>query len=549
VAQELVKAIARLVDRMLVLFLFEVEFYRRHGVEAIHVGHPLVDEWRRGRRPGTGRPATAAAAGAASRLARQRGARLLPPMLAALPRIAAARQVAVRIIVAPPVGALVGELAASSAQAVELVTRERFDAIADSHLALCASGTATLEVGLLGTPMIVLYRLHAWTYRLARGLVDLPNFSLVNLVLGRGAVPELLQGAASAEGIAQEALALLGDRRRIDAMRGDLAGLRHALGEGGGSARAAREVAAVLRAPVGGMSWFASSGATSAATRLGLVARALLRRLHHAFAGLFGLYCKRGMPRTGASAAAARCGTSRPVEAQPKGVERGYERLNALGVTRVSGTSAACSWSSSWCAACSTSSRTYAFSASASAPPPTSATTSQANLLAVEPLSLSASFGELVSRCQRRDQMRGLDRAHGPGAAGVTLLAMVVMLVPNRLRSSAGRGAGRRFPIVLRQGMRRRPSQPGAAGRPASLVAEACAAIAWSRRSAWRLRESAFRQRPRGTSRSTWDAGLLTLAGPVSSCWLGAAVSGLHRQEHPRRRHAGQRVAFRPSSP
>jgi lipid-A-disaccharide synthase len=93
----------------------------------------------------------------------------------------------------------VEKLVAKAGARVALVTRDRFDAIAQSHLALCASGTATLEVGLLGTPMIVLYRLHAWTYRLAQLLVDLPHFSLVNLVLGRQVVPELMQRARRAK--------------------------------------------------------------------------------------------------------------------------------------------------------------------------------------------------------------------------------------------------------------------------------------------------------------------------------------------------------------
>ena len=243
-----VKEIARVVDRMLVLFPFEVDFYRRHGVEAVHVGHPLVDEvparpqaWDRD----TGGP---------RRLALLPGSRasevraLLPPMLASLPRMAAARPIECRVIVAPPVRALVAELAAASAVPVSLVTERRFDAIADSHLALCASGTATLEVGLLGTPMIVLYRLHAWTYRLAKLLVDLPYFSLVNLVLGRRVVPELLQSEVSAEGISRRALELLDALAAIAEMRAGLAELRHALGEGGGSARAARELQPFLGA-------------------------------------------------------------------------------------------------------------------------------------------------------------------------------------------------------------------------------------------------------------------------------------------------------------
>ncbi len=246
-----VRTIARVVDRMLVLFPFEVEFYRRHGVEVTHVGHPLVDEvapraqaWDRP--PGEGPMRIALLPG--SRASEVRS--LLPVMLESLPRIAAARPIECRVVVAPPVRALVDGMAGRSAVPVELVTSDRFDAIADSHLALCASGTATLEVGLLGTPMIVLYRLHAWTYRLARLLVDLPHFSLVNLVLGRRVVPELLQREASPERIAGQALSLLGDPPAVAEMRAGLAQLRHALGEGGGSARAAREVAAVVGARV-----------------------------------------------------------------------------------------------------------------------------------------------------------------------------------------------------------------------------------------------------------------------------------------------------------
>jgi lipid-A-disaccharide synthase len=123
----------------------------------------------------------------------------------------------------------------------------RFDAIADSHLALCASGTATLEVGLLGTPMIVVYRLGGWTYLLARALVRLPDIALVNLVLGRRAVPELLQGEATPGRIAAEAARLLGDPVALARIRESLAEVRGRLGQGGASARAAREVASFLR--------------------------------------------------------------------------------------------------------------------------------------------------------------------------------------------------------------------------------------------------------------------------------------------------------------
>jgi lipid-A-disaccharide synthase len=128
------------------------------------------------------------------------------------------------------------------------VTGNRFERIADSHLALCASGTATLEVGLLRTPLIMLYRLQPWTWRLARLLVRVPYVSLVNLVLEAPVVPELLQAEANPENLASVADRLLSDRAAVDRMRDALAGLRGRLGRTGASERAAAEVLAVVEA-------------------------------------------------------------------------------------------------------------------------------------------------------------------------------------------------------------------------------------------------------------------------------------------------------------
>jgi lipid-A-disaccharide synthase len=245
-----VKDIAALVDLMLVLFPFEVEFYERHDVKVVHVGHPLVDEvphlssvWD-GPEPETGPFRVALLPG--SRISEVEA--LLPVMLEGVRRLAEDFPVEARLIQAPSIPRdLLEEEIDLSGLPVRIIAEKRFEAVADSHLALCASGTATLEVGLLGTPMIMLYRLGRWTYLLARLLVRLPYVSLVNLVLGRRAIPELLQGAASPERIAAEAEQILTDDQERERMRADLAELRSRLGEGGASGRAAREVAAFLR--------------------------------------------------------------------------------------------------------------------------------------------------------------------------------------------------------------------------------------------------------------------------------------------------------------
>jgi lipid-A-disaccharide synthase len=94
--------------------------------------------------------------------------------------------------------------------------------------------------------MIVVYRIGFFSYWLGRFVVNVPFISLVNLVLGRGVVPELIQSRAQEGEIAREALGILGDSVRREAMRFELAGLRKALGASGASARAASEVAVFL---------------------------------------------------------------------------------------------------------------------------------------------------------------------------------------------------------------------------------------------------------------------------------------------------------------
>jgi lipid-A-disaccharide synthase len=243
-----IKTIARLVDRMLVLFPFEADFYREHGVDVVHVGHPLVDEvpvlpqaWDQGETAGPFRVALLPGS------RRSEVEALLPTLLEAARKLAARLPVEVRIIQAPTIPAeLLDEAVELAGLPVEIVDEDRFAAIADSHLAICASGTATLEVGLLGTPMIMVYRLASWTYALAKLLVRLPNVSLVNLVLDRRVVPELIQREANPGRIAAEAERLLTDPGERNRMREALAEVRGRLGEGGASRRAAGEVAELL---------------------------------------------------------------------------------------------------------------------------------------------------------------------------------------------------------------------------------------------------------------------------------------------------------------
>jgi len=261
-----VKTIAKVVDTILVLFPFEVGFYEQSGVEAVHVGHPLVDEvpelpqaWDRG-----------APQGEPYRIALLPGSRrtevesLLPVMLQSVRRLSTQVPVLARVVQAPTIPRQMLEDAVElSGLPVQIVPDDAYGTVADSHFALCASGTATLEVGLLGTPMAVLYRLGGWTYILGRLLVRLPHVSLVNLVLERAVVPELLQSKAKPKVVSETILGLLRDPDAIDRMRRELAELRPRLGARGASRRAAEEIARRLGVDVerGGSPPFVPGGA------------------------------------------------------------------------------------------------------------------------------------------------------------------------------------------------------------------------------------------------------------------------------------------------
>jgi lipid-A-disaccharide synthase len=163
----------------------------------------------------------------------------LPPLAAALPRIRAAR---------PEVQFLLALAASLERSAVEprlaglgvtVVQDETHAALGSAELALVASGTATVETALLGTPMLVVYRLSSLTYALGRPFMRVADFAMVNLIAGRRVVPELIQGDFTPERVAEEALRLLGDTAARQAMRDELARVRDLLGPPGASSRAA----------------------------------------------------------------------------------------------------------------------------------------------------------------------------------------------------------------------------------------------------------------------------------------------------------------------
>jgi lipid-A-disaccharide synthase len=239
------RAIARMARRIVTLFPFEAEIYRRLGADAVCAGHPLVDSVREALES---EPAPLRKKG--HRLVLLPGSRVAEvrrhwgPMLEAAQALARRFDLDVAVARAP---GLPGDLFSGAAElGFPLIETGRHALIASADLAFVASGTATLETALCGTPMVVVYRTSAATFAIGKRLVKVPWISLVNIVAGEGVVPELIQEQFHARGLEKEGAALLGAPDELAKMRFSLARVARQLGPPGGSERAADAVLAVL---------------------------------------------------------------------------------------------------------------------------------------------------------------------------------------------------------------------------------------------------------------------------------------------------------------
>lgn len=244
-----VRQIAERVDHMLVIFPFEEEFYAGHDVPVTYVGHPLAEQLSR-IPPRSDDPPRAP-----YRVALLPGSRkmeiesLLGPMSEAIERLSATASVEADLLLAPTIDrAAVEARLAGLRSPVRVVESGRMDTLRNADVAICSSGTAALECAVLGVPAVVIYKLSALTFLLARLLVRLPHFSLVNIVAGKRVVPELLQAEVNGERIAREASALLVPETWATVRR-ELAAVRAALGGPGAARRTAEKIVTLAGLP------------------------------------------------------------------------------------------------------------------------------------------------------------------------------------------------------------------------------------------------------------------------------------------------------------
>lgn len=251
-----VHTMRRNLEALYCIFPFEEPFFRNHGVPVHYIGHPLKrlvkptlsrDEFFARHALPLDRPLVTLLPGS------RRGeiGRHLPVLAEALPLIAA-RRPSTFLLAAPPEGlSRFGEpfftqpFRAASIQknkenpsgpgadtVPRVVEGQTWDAIAHADVVLAASGTVTMEAALLGTPMVTYYRVTGMSWWLGRFLVDVPFYTMVNLIAEERIVPELIQNEMTAENLAREALRLLENPAEARRMRDRLARVSASLDTG-----------------------------------------------------------------------------------------------------------------------------------------------------------------------------------------------------------------------------------------------------------------------------------------------------------------------------
>ena len=247
-----VRIVKRRVNQMVVIFPFEEKIYRDAGVPVTFVGHPLVDvvkasmtraEFAALHNLDANKPIVTILPGSRPSEIRQNYGRIIE----ACERLHRTNnEIQFVLAEAPNLTSDFFSPYASSAVEMKQVRGATYDALAAADCAIVASGTATIEAALLGTPMVVIYRVRPLSAFILRRMIRTPFFSMVNLIAGRRVVTELIQDDFTPEAVESEVRRLLESPGTTSEMRASLAEVRAKLGPGGAIERAADIFAQML---------------------------------------------------------------------------------------------------------------------------------------------------------------------------------------------------------------------------------------------------------------------------------------------------------------
>jgi len=246
------KLMERILDRLLVIFPFEVDWFAKHApkLKTKWVGHPLADRWIAQAKEGPKDEIPCVALLPGSRA--KEIAKHWPVLLQTAQRIVREQKNVTFMTLATDHEMrqkLEEEWARQpmSGVSLDILAGQSLTQLTRCSLAIVASGTATLECAMAGLPMLVIYKTSWLTYWLGRFLIQLPYLSMVNVLAGEKVVPEFLQGAMEPERLAKAALQILRNPKGAEAMAGRIRDVAKKLGGPGAAARAAGEVEEAIR--------------------------------------------------------------------------------------------------------------------------------------------------------------------------------------------------------------------------------------------------------------------------------------------------------------
>jgi lipid-A-disaccharide synthase len=239
--------IRKVVDKMAVILPFEEQVYRQVGMDVSFVGHPLLDvvKTKYARQEALRKFDLQDGITTVGLLPGSREvevSKLLPVMLKAAGILMQSRPPVQFVL--PLADALdrdfVEEMIRQESVPVRVVPNEIYDVIGVSDIVVVASGTATLETALLGTPMVIIYKVSPLSYYVGTKVINVTHIGLANLIAGKTIVPELIQDDANPNRIAAEVIGILADESRMQRIKEELNQIREKLGSPGASEKAAR---------------------------------------------------------------------------------------------------------------------------------------------------------------------------------------------------------------------------------------------------------------------------------------------------------------------
>jgi lipid-A-disaccharide synthase len=247
-----VKKVRRLIDKMLVVFPFEVDFYKKENVNVEYVGHPLVERINQYKflsreeffsKCNLDRQKEILLVMPGSR--RQEVKTIFPEVIKAADKLAKKFNLQVVVARSKNIDEKHFEQEVRSLN-YTVVESYAYELLKYSKFGIIKSGTSTLEAGFFALPMIVVYKTSPFTYLIGKQLVKLDRIGMVNILLNEMVVPELIQNEANSANIYDTASKILSDNQIYDNIKQRLGRIKENLGSEGASKRAAKSILEVL---------------------------------------------------------------------------------------------------------------------------------------------------------------------------------------------------------------------------------------------------------------------------------------------------------------